>query len=529
MIDVPSNLCLKEFLSESNRFPIGVELVSTRGTMSQKLALKTRRFSEDLTHSPRVDWVSITDNAGGNPQLAPIALGTPILYAGKEVVIHLTCKDYNRYGLESQLWLLASHGFHNILALTGDYPVESYEGCAKPVFDIDSVALLTLIAKLNAGLEVTSGSSKTRTKLDATHFFAGAVTCNFKVSENTLLPQYYKLEKKIASGAKYIVNQIGFDSRKAHELLEYMRLRQIGHVPLVGNVYVLSPFVARLFHQMKIPGIVVTDKLNELCQRQAASPDKGKMFFREFAAKQLAIYRGLGYQAGYIGGVHSYAEIEEILDLEKSFRPDDWKLFATEISYSRPGEFFLFEQDSVTGLSKAGEVNQEWKHSLTQRQSNKNITIGYHVSKRMHSLLFERGKGFAPYAEKLCQKAKDPTQGPSWMRAIEHLSKSILFSCRDCGDCSLGETSFLCPESQCAKNQRNGPCGGTRDGKCEVFDWECIWARAYDRLKSEGKSEQLLEHVPVIQNQGLRGTSSWANHWLGKDHSAKNNHAIPSL
>ena len=98
----------------------------------------------------------------------------------------------------------------------------------------------------------------------------------------------------------------------------------------------------------------------------------------------------------------------------------------------------------------------------------------------------------------------------------------MLYSCQDCGDCSLGETTFLCPESQCAKNQRNGPCGGTRDGKCEVFDYECIWARAYDRMKYEGNSEQLLAHVPVIQNQGLRGTSSWANFWLDKDHTAKN-------
>jgi len=44
------------------------------------------------------------DNAGGNPQLAPTALGKPILYAGKEVVIHLTCKDLNRNGLESEAW-----------------------------------------------------------------------------------------------------------------------------------------------------------------------------------------------------------------------------------------------------------------------------------------------------------------------------------------------------------------------------------------------------------------------------------------
>ena len=82
MIDVRSNLRLKEILDEKERFPIGVELVSTRGTMKQNQTLKTRAFSESLTHSPRVDWVSITDNAGGNPQLAPIALGTPIHYAG---------------------------------------------------------------------------------------------------------------------------------------------------------------------------------------------------------------------------------------------------------------------------------------------------------------------------------------------------------------------------------------------------------------------------------------------------------------
>ncbi len=521
MIDLRSHLRLQAILAETDRFPLGVELVSTRGTMTQKQTLKTRSFSADLTHSPRVDWVSITDNAGGNPQLAPIALGTPILYAGKEVIIHLTCKDFNRYALESQLWLLASQGFHNILALTGDYPIESFAGRAKPVFDLDSVALLTMIEKMNEGLEVTSGSAQTPTKLDATHFFAGAVTSSFKFHENTLLPQYQKLEKKILGGAKFIINQIGFDSRKGHELREYLRWRQLGDVPLIGNVYVLSPMVARLFNQQKIPGVILTDELNAICQKQGTSPDKGKKFFHEFAAKQLAIYRGLGYRAGYLGGVHTYAEIEEILDLEKSFAPDDWKLFAREISFSRPGEFFLFAQDPATGRSLPGEVNPAWKKSLSARNASRNVTLAYRLSKQFHSLLFSKGKGLAPLAGKICQKARDPRQGPPWLRGLEHLSKSVLFSCQDCGDCSLGETGFLCPESQCAKNQRNGPCGGTRDEKCEVFDYECIWARAYDRLKYEGRSEQLLDHAPVIQNQGLRGTSSWANFWLGKDHAAK--------
>ena len=53
------------------------------------------------------------------------ALGRPILYAGKEVLIHLSCKDANRNGLESMAWLLASEGFHHVLALSGDDPLET--------------------------------------------------------------------------------------------------------------------------------------------------------------------------------------------------------------------------------------------------------------------------------------------------------------------------------------------------------------------------------------------------------------------
>jgi len=53
-----------------------------------------------------------------------------------------------------------------------------------------------------------------------------------------------------------------------------------------------------------------------------------------------------------------------------------------------------------------------------------------------------------------------------------------------------------------------------------VLELDCIWARAYDRLKREGREQDLLKHAPVIQDQSLRGTSSWANIFLCKDHHA---------
>src|SRR5438552_15316804 len=150
---------LRETLQQSSDCLFGVELVSIRGSMGERSAIKARDFANELVACPKIDWISITDNAGGNPQLAPQALGKPILYAGKEVVIHLTCKDLNRNGLESEAWLLHSEGFNNILAMTGDYPVAGNGGMAKPVFDIDSVGLISLLSQMNGCLDPNASRS----------------------------------------------------------------------------------------------------------------------------------------------------------------------------------------------------------------------------------------------------------------------------------------------------------------------------------------------------------------------------------
>src|SRR3954463_10720071 len=184
---------LRENLAKPNRFLLGVELVTTRGTMADAQAVQARSFATQLTVEDRINWGSITDNAGGNPQLSPMALGKPILYAGTEVMIHLSCKDFNRNGLESAAWELASEGFHNILALSGDYPAAGYHGRGKPVFDIDSIGLLTMLQEMNGGLKRPKLGKKDGGVAQATSFFAGAVATNFKRHENEVVPQLLKL------------------------------------------------------------------------------------------------------------------------------------------------------------------------------------------------------------------------------------------------------------------------------------------------------------------------------------------------
>ena len=64
--------------------------------------------------------------------------------------------------------------------------------------------------------------------------------------------------------------------------------------------------------------------------------------------------------------------------------------------------------------------------------------------------------------------------------------------CIQCGDCVLGRTAGICPLTACPKGLLNGPCGGYRDGMCEVDSTrECAWVQIYNRLKKMDQLEQL--------------------------------------
>ncbi|MBW1947464.1 MAG: methylenetetrahydrofolate reductase C-terminal domain-containing protein, partial [Deltaproteobacteria bacterium] len=95
-----------------------------------------------------------------------------------------------------------------------------------------------------------------------------------------------------------------------------------------------------------------------------------------------------------------------------------------------------------------------------------------------------------------------------------------LYDCRRCGDCTLEEMGFLCPQSGCAKFLLNGPCGGSRDGWCEVWPGrqKCFYVRVYERLKSLGKQERLSGLPLPPRDWILYNTSSWLNFYLGRDH-----------
>jgi len=507
---------LHERLARPGAFVVAAELVTSRGLITADSSRQVMETARELAADPRIDVLSITDNPGGHAMLAPDTLGTDLISRGQEVIIHLSCKDWNRNALESRGWKLGSEGFHNVLALSGDYPVTGHKGLAAPVFDLDSVGLLSLFSVMNAGLR---DERRPETDLGRTNFLLGCVVTNHKRHEREVMPQYFKLRKKVEAGARFVINQIGFNARKDDELLRWIR-RDGLPVSVLANVYLLSPPAARAFHRGKIPGVVVTDELLALAERHGTSPDKGRAFFVELAAKHVAVARGLGFDGVYLGGHMPASTFGEILDRAGSFAGDDWRELAREIHYPVADEFYFFEPDPDTKLS-SDEVNAAYLESKRLRKTALPVPLSYRFSRRLHAAAFEPDAKLFPAGRAFYRTVDKSTPARKVAHALEQAAKVPLFHCRDCGDCSLPEIAYVCPESQCAKNQRNGPCGGTREGLCEVYDTECIWSQAYERLKAYGEEESMLDGPAIVKDNALARTSAWANAFLGRDHRGR--------
>jgi methylenetetrahydrofolate reductase (NADPH) len=532
----PNRRTLRDALCEPNGFAHVAELVPWRGAVADDAGSRVRALAAELGADGRFDALSITDSAGGHAMLSPEVLASTLAEAGQEVIVHVACRDRNRNELLSLGWRLASAGIENLLVLSGDYPTEGYLGVARPVFDLDSVSLLGLYDGLNRGeiardvvgrpiprdrarsvdsLSPMRGHASA--PLPETRFFLGAAVNPFKRLERDLVPQYAKLAFKARMGARFAITQVGYDPRKFGELAQFVADEDLG-LRLLANVFVLTRTTARIFHAGEIPGIAIPDALLEVAEREAASPDKGKAFFLELAARQVAIARGLGYAGAYIGGTGRAQDFQAVLDLAAGYGPDDWRTFAKEDAWAMPGTFYLYAGDGSTGLTGG---------TRAQRGRPRRVPLAYRANRTVHALAFDpASRGFRA-AGRVYAAAERAHLGHV-VHVAEQAIKIPLFDCRDCGDCSLPEVAYLCPESQCVKNQRNGPCGGSRDGECEIPGRACIWARAYERLKPYGEDAAMFDRPPAVADNALRRTSAWANTFLGRDHVTRRSPSDPA-
>jgi methylenetetrahydrofolate reductase (NADPH) len=114
---------------------------------------------------------------------------------------------------------------------------------------------------------------------------------------------------------------------------------------------------------------------------------------------------------------------------------------------------------------------------------------------------------YAPYLRRPLQWA-GARRAEQLVRPVERATKQLLFDCKMCGQCALSSTGMACP-TNCAKQMRNGPCGGVRaDGTCEVDPtMRCVWIEAIEGMKQIGQPPNKIFLEPI--DHRFWNHSSW--------------------
>jgi methylenetetrahydrofolate reductase (NADPH) len=246
----------------SGRPVVTCEIGSPDGTDSADIR-KRAKLVRDY-----VDAVNVPDNTGGVVHAAPIAACAILAQEGIDPILHMTCRDRNRMALQSDMLAANLLGIRNILCLSGDHMIHGDQPQTKPVYDIDSVALIDLASHLTRTGTYLSG----REIKPPPDLFPGCAAAPFA-------PPYeyrpIRLGKKVEAGARFVQTQIVFNVDRFREFMG--RVCDLGldkKVPILAGVAPIRSVKAATFMRDEVPGMEVPGRL--IRRMEGAGDDKKK-------------------------------------------------------------------------------------------------------------------------------------------------------------------------------------------------------------------------------------------------------------
>jgi homocysteine S-methyltransferase len=235
------------FLDNWGKRPvITVELDPPKGLDCSKIIAGCRRLKE-----AGADAINLAENPLARPRMGNIALGSLIQReVGIEVIVHVTGRDRNLIGMQSDLMGASLLGIRSILAVTGDPATMGDHAGATSVFDLHSFTLIKLLSDMNSGVNALGNPIG-----DGTGFTIGAA---FNPNTKNMAVQAERLRKKIAGGARFTQTQPIYDPGILFASLEATRACAIPFLP--GIMPLVSERNAEYLNN-EVPGITVPDAI----------------------------------------------------------------------------------------------------------------------------------------------------------------------------------------------------------------------------------------------------------------------------
>ncbi|HEY1476310.1 MAG TPA: bifunctional homocysteine S-methyltransferase/methylenetetrahydrofolate reductase [Chthoniobacterales bacterium] len=197
------------------------------------------------------DAITLADNSLAILRVSNLAIGA-ILKQQYNIMplLHISCRDKNLIGLQSELMGIAALGIRHILPLTGDPAKFGDHPGSSSVYDVNSIQLMEIIRGLNKGYNFAGKNIKY-----PTNFVMG---CTFNPNAKNLDAQISRLERKIAAGAGYVMTQPVFDQFLVKQL--HTRTKHLG-VPILTGVWPLLNGKQTEFLHHEVPGIIIPDEI----------------------------------------------------------------------------------------------------------------------------------------------------------------------------------------------------------------------------------------------------------------------------
>src|SRR5438132_5003421 len=231
------------------------------------------------------DAITLADNSLAILRVSNLAVGA-MLKERFDItpLLHLSCRDRNVLGLQSELLGMAALGMRHVLPLTGDPArVGDHPGAAS-VYDVNSVELISIIKQLNSGFTHAGKSLKAQTR-----FIIG---CTFNPNAKNLDSQVNRIERKVSAGAQYAMTQPVFDVELVAETK-----RRTAHLSMpifIGVWPLMSSRQAEFLHN-EVPGIIVPEEVRKRLANVPAEEARtvGVEIAREITNKVLAQFPGV--------------------------------------------------------------------------------------------------------------------------------------------------------------------------------------------------------------------------------------------
>ncbi|MBI4887576.1 MAG: bifunctional homocysteine S-methyltransferase/methylenetetrahydrofolate reductase [Acidobacteria bacterium] len=277
------------------RFVTAVQLVPPKGFVGDAIVEQARALKER-----GVDVIRISDGQRG-ARMSALSLAVLIEQkAGIETVLQYSCRDRNLLGMQSDLLGAHAMGVRNVLIVTGDARTVGDYPDATAVFDVDSIGLTHVVARLNHGLDIGGQAIGSPT--------AFHVGVQVNPGAEDLDSEVRRFAYKVEAGAEFAVTKPVFD---AGTFERFYRRVESARLPIILGLWPFESVLNAEFMANEVPGVRVPDSALER-MRRVESPGAA-------AAEGVAIAREVGCALkGLVQGVHvavPSGRIEAALDV----------------------------------------------------------------------------------------------------------------------------------------------------------------------------------------------------------------------